>query len=175
MKYGVPVVLLTLLTLGAVPVPPQQVTWTQNIDPPTAQIEYRYKLTITEEGNATPRVVSLLNVLCGGTALPSMCSAALPLEAQSAIITGNSSTLTATDTRTNQSGPPSTVFKGDQGCIFRDQLYKVSENASAETRKQEMNALLAEFKKAKFKHVSTKQLAGNRFLVTEQCVGYLVP
>lgn len=174
MKTGV-ALLLSLLTMGAVP--PQQITWTQtNVDPTTAQTLYTYTLTITEEGNPTPKIIGLINVLCGGTAPSSTCSAALPIPTgQSAIITGNSSTLTATDTNTKLTSPVSLPYKGDQGCIFRNNLFKVGTNTSAETRKQDMNALLAEFQKAKFKHISTKQLAGNRFLVTEQCVGFLVP
>mgnify|MGYP001352852656 CR=1 FL=1 len=166
---------LAALSLAATPIPPQQVTWTQvMIDPPTAQT-FGYTLRILEEGNPTPREVSLINVLCGGTAPNSECAAALPIPAaQSAIITGNTSTLRALDPRTNLTSPLSGAFTGNQGCIFRQILYGIGERTAVESRKQEMNALLAEFQRAKFKHISTVQLGGNRFRVTEECVGYLV-
>lgn len=170
------VLALTLLVVNVrAAVPSQQVTWVQpNVTPNEAQ-SFFYSLTITEEGNPTPRTVSLLAVLCGGPTNAAECSAPLPASAQSAIITGNSSQIKALDGRTNQSSAASAPFKGDQGCIFRDNLTPVGERAQAQTNKQGMNNLLAEFQRAKFDHVSTTNLKGNQFLVIEQCVGYLVP
>ncbi len=156
-------------------VPPQQVTWVQPGVTPNQAQSFFYSLTITEEGNPTPRVVSLLGVLCGGATDAAECSARLPDAAQSAIITGNSSQIKALDGRTNQSSPASAPFAGNQGCIFRDTLYAIGQRAQAQARKQELNALLAEFQRAKMDHVSTTNLKGNAFLVIEECVGFLVP
>jgi hypothetical protein len=163
---------LTVTTYAAVP--QQQITWVQpNIDPTQAQFLI-YTLTITEEGNPTPRVVGLLNVLCGGSTTRAECSTVLPLEAQSAIITGNTSQLTAKDPQTNVSSLASPPFTGNQGCIFRDNLYKVGQRASESTNKQGLTRLLAEFQKAKFKHMTTSDLKGNQYAVLEECAGYLV-
>lgn len=170
------VLVLTLLVVNVrAAVPAQQVTWMQpGVAPSRAQVLI-YRLTITEEGNPTPREVGLVNVLCGGAATTAECSAALPTAAQSAIISGNSSTLRARDPETGQAGPSSAVFVGDQGCIFRDNLYAIKARAQVQVRKQELNAALAEFKQAKFMHVSTTDLKGNAFLIVEECVGHLVP
>jgi hypothetical protein len=163
---------LTLAAQGAIP--PQHITWTQDVDPQTAQT-FVYTLRIAEEGNPTPRVVGLLGILCSGQGTTSECSSTLPLAAQPAIITGNLYTLTATDPRTNQSSPASwPPSQGDQGCIFRDRLYAVGVPTQAQTNKQGLAATLAEFKRAKFKHVRTTDLKGNAYLVVEECVGYIV-
>lgn len=169
-------VLLFSATLHAQnPPPPQQITWTQNgATASEAQVNYIYRLTINEEGNPTPKHVPLLNVLCGGSDTAPQCSTALPIAGQSAIVTGNRSRLVAQDTRTNLTSDSSDVFVGDQGCIFRDDLYKVGVRTTAEARKQDLQALLTEFNRAKFKFIAQKQVAGNRFLVNEECVGYVV-
>jgi hypothetical protein len=176
------VVFLLLLLLWSrradaqgVPIPPQQITWVQaNIDPAFAQT-FVYTLTVNEEGNPTPRPVPILSVLCGGPTQAAECSTPLPVTGQSAIISGNVSRLTAMDPRTNQSSPASAPFTGNQGCIFRDALYAIARRAQLQVRKQELSSALAEFKKSKFKHISTQDLKGNAFLITEECVGYLVP
>jgi hypothetical protein len=159
--------------MGAVPT--QQVTWVQpNVAPARAQVLI-YRLTITEEGNPTPRVVGLTNVLCGGAANAAECSTVLPVNGQSAIVTGNSSTLRATDPETGAAGPSSAEFVGNQGCIFRDNLYKIGDRAQAQTRRQDMSNLLNEFQAAKFDHVSTTNLKGNQYLVIEECTGKIQP
>lgn len=167
-------VLLLSATLHAA-VPPQQVTWVQPGVTPNQAQSFFYSLTITEEGNPTPRVVSLLGVLCGGATDAAECSARLPDSAQSAIISGNRSQIKALDGRTNQSSVASAPFTGNQGCIFRDTLYAIGQRAQAQARKQELADVLAEFQRAKMDHVSTTNLKGNAFLVIEECVGYLVP
>lgn len=156
-------------------VPVQQVTWVQpNVTPTQAQ-SYFYALTIFEEGKPNPNIISLGNILCGGPANAAECSTRLPTAANSAIITGNKSQIQATDGRNNQKSPLSAPFVGDQGCIFRDGLYKVGIQTSVPTRKQELNEVLAEFKAAKFKHISTNQTRGNMYVVTEECAGFIVP
>jgi hypothetical protein len=156
-------------------VPTQQVTWTQpDITPSRAQVLI-YRLTITEEGNPTPRVVGLTNVLCGGSDNAAECSTVLPAAAQSAIISGNRSTLMATNPETGASSGASAAFTGNQGCIFRDTLYAVGARANAQASKQQLNTLLSEFHAAKFDHISTTNLKGNAWLVVEECVGYLAP
>jgi hypothetical protein len=168
-------VLLSTSVHAQTEIPPQQITWVQQgIDPSIAQT-FIYTLTITEEGIPTPRVVPILSVLCGGTSPNSECSTSLPAQGQSAIITGNISRLMAQDTRTNQNSPASAPFTGNQGCIFRTLLYAVGRRAQEQTNKQNIQVLLDEFKKAKFKHISTQDLKGNQFTVTEECAGYLVP
>ena len=173
-KLGLPSCLVFALVSMA-PVPSQQITWTQtDVNPSTAQILI-YTLSINEEGNPTPRVVGLLNVLCGGTAPNSECSTVLPAQANSAIVTGNVSQLSARDPNSGLTSPFSMPFTGNQGCIFRDNLHPVGGQAQAQTNKQNMNTVLNEFKRAKFKHVSTTSLKGNQYLVVEECVGYIVP
>lgn len=170
------VLVLTLLAVNVrAAVPPQQVTWLQPGVTPNQAQSFFYSLTITEEGNPTPRVVSLLAVLCGGATTTAECSAPLPASAQSAIISGNRSQIKALDGRTNQSSAASAPFTGDQGCIFRDTLYSIGQRAQAQARKQELADVLAEFQRAKMEHVSTTNLKGNAFLIIEECVGYLVP
>jgi hypothetical protein len=166
-------VLSLLAATAHAAVPPQQVTWVQpNVEPVVAQA-FVYTLTISEEGNSTPRVVPFLSVLCGGSGTTAECSTPLPVNAQSAIITGNVSRITATDTRTNLSSPASAPFTGNQGCIFRDNLYAVSRQTTVQTNKPNLQRTLDEFQRAKFKHLSTTP-KGGQFLVTEECVGYLV-
>lgn len=164
--------ILQVVTPLAVPV--QQVTWVQpNVTPTQAQ-SFFYALTIFEEGKPNPNIISLGNILCGGPANAAECSTRLPTAANSAIITGNKSQIQATDGRNNQKSPLSAPFIGDQGCIFQDNLYKVGIQTSEESNKGQLNRLLEEFKAAKFKHISTNQ-KGNRYVVTEECVGYIVP
>jgi hypothetical protein len=144
------------------------------VDPSTAQI-FVYTLTITEEGNPTPRVVPILSVLCGGQPGAAECSTALPTQGQSAIVTGNVSRLKAKNNNTGLESAASAPFTGNQGCIFRDNLYAVGKQAQANARKQDLNTVLAEFKRNKFKHISTQDLKGNNFLITEECAGKIVP
>lgn len=154
-------------------IPPQQITWTQAILPSVAQ-GYLYKLYVTEE-SGIKKVVPLSSVLCGPASNgASACSTVLPVEANAAIITGNNSQLTATNPTTNQESPLSTTFVGNQGCIFRDNLFAVTKRTSATSNKQNLNALLNEFKAAKFKHISTNQTRGNQYVVTEECAGVII-
>jgi hypothetical protein len=173
MRYGLCLACLWGIVVTAA-IPPQQITWVQpNIDPSTAQTAFVYTLEIREEGNPTPRIVPLLGVLCGGPVTAAECSVALPVNGQSAIITGNVSRLTVKDTRTNQVSPASAPFVGNQGCIFRDNLYPVGRRTSATTNKQGLNTLLAEFRRAKFKYISTTSLKGNQYTVLEECAGVI--
>ena len=90
-----------------------------------------------------------------------------------AIISGNQSSLTVTDPTTNIESAQSLVFIGNQGCIFRNNLYAISKQAVVESNKGQVNNLLNEFKAAKFKLIS--QVAkGARIIITEECVGYIV-
>lgn len=169
MKLLLLVIITSLLSIAAIP--PQAVTWTQPIDPTTAQ-SYTYKLYITEE-SGVKRTIVLLNTLCGAIQNGSQCSTALPSSGNVATITGNTSYLTATNPLNGIEGPPSVSFTGNQGCIFRDNLFKVGVRTNAQANKNTLNNLLKEFQAAKFKHISTSQ-KGNQYVVTEECAGYIV-
>jgi hypothetical protein len=158
-----------LLSIAAIP--PQVVTWTQPIDPTTAQ-SYTYKLYITEE-SGVKRTIVLTNTLCGAIQNGSQCSTALPSSGNVATVTGNVSYLTATNPVNGIEGPPSTSFTGNQGCIFRDNLYKVGQQTTGQANKNTINALYSEFQAAKFKFISVRQ-KGNQYVVTEECAGYII-
>lgn len=174
-RYGA--ILGSLLMLGAVPVPPQQITWIQpNVTATKAQ-SFTYVLTLREEGKA-PRDIPVVNVLCGGLTKNAECSAVLPASAQPAVISGNSSLLTATDPEFPKDPATSPPFTGNQGCIYGVEalLYKIGERAQQQTNKQNLNATYAQFQAAKFKRISTVQLPkGNQLMVTGECVGTIVP
>lgn len=161
--------MLQVVTPAAIPV--QQVTWTQNANATTAQA-YIYKLYITQE-NGIKSTITLTNTLCGATPSGSQCSTALPAAGNVAIVTGNKSQLTATNPTNKMESTASAPYTGDQGCIFRTNLFKVGLETSAQSNKGQLGRLLDEFKQAKFKHVSTVQ-KGNQYVVTEQCVGFIV-
>jgi hypothetical protein len=164
------IILLALINIGAVP--PQTITW--NITGVTASYAqtYRYKLYINEE-SGKQSVVQLVNTLCGTVSGQTQCSTALPAIGNPAIISGNNSLLSATDANTNLESPMSIPFTGNQGCILRDNLYKIGTRTSLQANRPGLNPLLAEFKAAKFKHISTVP-RGGQYTVTEECVGYIV-
>lgn len=164
--------LLLFTTVASATIPSQQITWNQPILPSVAQ-GYQYKLYITEE-SGIKRVVPLTSILCGPASNGSSCSAVLPIEANAAIISGNTSQLTATNLANKQEGPLSSTFVGNQGCIFRDNLFAVTKQTTATSNRQNLQILLNEFKAAKFKHISTNQTRGNQFVVTEECAGQII-
>lgn len=166
-EFGIP-------TVEPRAIPIQQVTWIQPRVSPTQAQSYFYSLRILEEGNPNPLLISLGNILCGGPVNAAECSTRLPAAAQSAIVTGNASQIRAVDGRNNEASPLSAPFIGNQGCIFRDSLYSLGARTTATTNKQNLNNVLNEFRKAKFKHISTNQTRGNQYVVTEECVGYIV-
>lgn len=167
MRSLLAVVVLSLAGVGAVP--PQEVTWTQDVTPSRAQ-SFIYRLYIMEEsGNGS--VVQLASTLCGTVNGTTECSTALPAAANAAIVSNNRSQLTAVDPTTGVESPLSVPFVGDQGCIFRDNLYAIGKQATGQSNKQNLQRLLDEFRAAKFRHIRTENLKGNQFLVTEECVG----
>lgn len=163
------VLILSLISLGAVP--SQQVTWS-SVAPATQAQGYAYKLYIFEE-SGKKSIVTLVNTLCGVNNGTTQCSAALPTSANPAIVNGNQSQLTATDTGTNLESSPSLSFTGNQGCIFRDNLYVLNATTTVTSNRGQVNSVLTEFKNAKFQLVSNVQ-KGNAFVITERCVGYIV-
>lgn len=166
------IAIASAIFLSIAAVPPQQITWTQTISTTIAQ-SYVYKLYITEE-SGFKTTITLTNILCGPTTTGSQCSTALPINGNIAIISGNQSQLTATNPTNKLESLASTPFIGNQGCIYNDNLYKISERAMNTTNKQNLNAVLNQFKAAKFKHISTNQTRGNQYVVTEECAGYIV-
>jgi hypothetical protein len=152
-------------------VPPQQITWTQTEQATIAQ-KYIYKLYISEE-SGIKTTITLTNTLCGPVTYGSQCSTALPANGNVAIITGNQSQITATNPTNKMESSLSIPFVGNQGCIFQTNLYAISAKATAESNKGQLNRLLDEFKQAKFKHISTTE-KGSRYVVIEECVGYIV-
>lgn len=161
---------LSLVQLAAVPA--QQITWTQSGKTPSEAQALLYRLYISEESGAGA-VVQLLDTLCGTVDGQTQCSTRLPSAANAAIISNNRSQLAAVEPTTGVESPLSAAFIGDQGCIFRDALYALAQQAQAQSNKQNLERLLAEFQAAKFKHLRTENLKGNQFLVTEECVGHL--
>jgi len=161
--------ILALLSIGAVP--PQQVTWTHTTTPEVAQ-KYSYKLYIYEE-SGKKSIVTLVNTLCGVNNGITQCSTGLPATGNIAIITGNQSQITATDTTTQLESGPSLSFTGNQGCILRDNLYKIAQQTQLNARKDTLATVRAEAKAAKFKEIRIQQ-KGNNFVLTEECVGYIV-
>ena len=168
-------IMLALVAAGATPVPPKRITWIQPNTSATKAQSYTYTLSLIEEGKP-PRDIPLVGVLCGGLSINTECMVALPAEAQAAMITGNISRVIALDPAFPKAPSTSDPFTGNQGCLFRSLLYAINERGTAVTNKQNLNAVLAEFKAAKFQHISTTPLPkGNQFQVLEQCVGYIVP
>lgn len=159
-----------MVSMGAIP--PQQVTWTSTSATPTIAQGYTYKLYIYEE-SGKKSIVTLVNTLCGVQNGQTICSTGLPSTGNVAIISGNQSQLTATDTTTQLESTPSLLFTGNQGCILRNNLYPVGQRTSLTANKPGLNALLSEFQAAKFKHISTTP-KGGQFVVLEECVGYIV-
>lgn len=152
-------------------VPLQPITWFQGIAPTIAST-YVYKLYISQE-SGVKSTVTLTNVMCVANGINSQCSTNLPAGGNFSIISGNSSQLTATDPKTMLESQPSVPFIGNQGCIFRDNLYAINAQAQAQANKNTLQALYNEFQAAKFMRVGTTN-KGNQFVVTEKCVGYIV-
>jgi hypothetical protein len=175
LRLVVAVLCLATDVLAAGPVPAQQITWLQpNTSATTAQ-GYTYTLTLTEEGKA-PRDIPVASVLCGGLTIHAECAVALPASAEPAIISGNVSVLRALDTAFPTDPTSSLPFTGDQGCIFRTLLYALNERGTAQSNKQNLTAVYAEFQTAKFRHVRTQPLPkGNQFQVIGDCAGQIVP
>jgi hypothetical protein len=168
------VLVAAAVAIAAGPVPAQQITWIQPNTSATKAQGYTYTLNLTEEGKA-PRDIPVLNVLCGGLTIHAECAVALPASAEPAIISGNVSVLRALDSAFPTSPTPSVPLTGDQGCIFRTLLYPLTERGSAQSNKQNLEVVYAEFKAAKFRHVSTTRLPkGNQFQVLGECVGQIV-
>lgn len=164
--------ILYLLMQTSLAISPQRIAWTQSGISPTVARTYIYKLYITEESGVKTSLL-LSNITCVGIAIGAGCSTALPSNGNVAIITGNHSQLTATNPKNMIEGPASAAFIGNQGCIFRNNLYKIGARVTITAYKVLNTALLNEFKAAKFKLISSVP-KGNSIVVTEECVGYIV-
>lgn len=160
-------------------IPAQQVSWVQaGVSPSQAQA-MTYRLYVVEE-SGVQTTVALGSTLCGAASsvADSQCSTALPPAGVPAIVTGNTSRLTATEAATQVESPLSTPFTGDQGCVFAVpgsvNLFAVGQRTGVVTGANQEAALRRRFQAAKFRWLSTTVLDGGQVRVREECVGYLV-